>query len=97
MGAHSAYAAAQGQDFQLANDMLLTLHEVSETVQQGPFVGYSLVFRGVPDRPLEQGTYTLVHREIGDVDVFLVPIGPADDGRYQYEAVFSHHTDSTSR
>jgi hypothetical protein len=76
--------------------MLLTLHEVGEAVEQGPFVGYSLVFRGAADRPLGQGTYTLTHPETGEVEVFLVPIGPADDGTHQYEAIFSHRIESVN-
>jgi hypothetical protein len=30
----------------------------------------------------------LEHEALGDLDLFLVPIGPGADGRQRYEAVF---------
>lgn len=94
MAGHDDYVAATGTQFQLTNDFALILHGVSDPVQQADFLSYSLVFRGAADRPLQQGTYTLAHSEIGGIDLFLVPIGPADDA-LQYEAVFSHHLDQS--
>jgi hypothetical protein len=94
MAGHDGYVAATGTQFQLTDEFALTLHEVSDPVQQADFFCYSLVFRGAADRPIQQGTYTLAHSEIGDIDLFLVPIGPADD-TLQYEAVFSHHLDQS--
>jgi len=50
-----------------------------------PFV---LLFRGPGDRPLAQGTQPLRHAELGDLALFLVPVGSGPDGM-RYEAVFS--------
>jgi uncharacterized protein DUF6916 len=47
---------------------------------------FSLVFRG--QAGLAQGTYRLEHAELGELDLFLVPIGP-EDGSMRYEAAFA--------
>jgi hypothetical protein len=49
---------------------------------------FSLVFRSPPGAPLPQHIYRLQHDELGVLDLFLVPIGPDDEGM-RYEAVFS--------
>ena len=50
---------------------------------------FSLVFAG-PGRPmLEQRTYRLAHPVIGELEIFLVPIGYSAEGGLLYEAVFN--------
>lgn len=49
---------------------------------------YSLLFCGPSEPILPQRTYQLVHSEMGELDVFLVPIGPQKHGM-GYEAVFN--------
>jgi hypothetical protein len=49
---------------------------------------FALVFVG-PQPALEQRIYTLSHTELGEVDIFLVPIGLDADGSVRYEAVFN--------
>ena len=49
---------------------------------------YPLVFRGPRDTLLPQRIYRFEHESIGDLDVFIVPIGPDDEGML-YEAVFN--------
>ncbi len=49
---------------------------------------WSVVFRAPPEALYEQGVYRLRHDSIGELDLFLVPIGPDREGM-QYEAVFS--------
>jgi hypothetical protein len=73
-------------------------HEQAGTlVQARPVVGgapqgrepFSLVVRsGSPDRHWPQGIYTLVHPEHGELDLFMVPIGP-DEAGMRYEVTFS--------
>lgn len=49
---------------------------------------FSLIFLGPPQSPyLPQGTYRFVHPQLGNLDIFIVPIGPQTD-RMQYQAVF---------
>jgi hypothetical protein len=45
---------------------------------------FSLVFQGGPNPPLVQRIYRVEHDDLGELDIFLVPI--AVD---QYEAVFT--------
>ena len=49
---------------------------------------FSLVFRSAPGATLPQCIYRLHHDGLGTLDLFLVPIGPAEEGM-RYEAVFS--------
>jgi hypothetical protein len=49
---------------------------------------FSLVFRGTTTPGLPQGTYRVEHAELGDLDLFLVPIGPDAEGM-RYEAAFA--------
>jgi hypothetical protein len=50
---------------------------------------FSLIFLGPSSQQyLIQHTYRLEHERMGALDLFLVPLGPAE-GRMQYEAIFS--------
>ncbi len=51
-------------------------------------IPFSLLFRGAPDLHLPQQIHHLRHPELGELDVFLVPIQP-DAGGSLYEAVFN--------
>ena len=50
--------------------------------------GFTLTFRGPREVPLEQSIYPLEHGALGRQEIFLVPVGEDEDGRY-YEAVFT--------
>jgi hypothetical protein len=49
---------------------------------------FSLTFRGPATPFLPQGTYELSHAELGELPLFLVPLGPQDDDM-RYEAAFA--------
>jgi hypothetical protein len=49
---------------------------------------FSLVFQGPATQLLPQGTYRLAHAELGELELFLVPIGRDADGT-RYEAAFA--------
>jgi hypothetical protein len=49
---------------------------------------FSLVFRGAPGAPLPQGIRQLTHEALGELDLFLVPIG-SDATGVRYEAAFA--------
>lgn len=55
----------------------------------GPRAGgsFSLVFRGPLQPVLPQRIYRLEHAALGPLEIFLVPIGPDEQGM-RYEAVF---------
>jgi hypothetical protein len=51
---------------------------------------FSLIFRGPSDQTLPQGTHRVEHKRLGSLEIFLVPVGPDDDGDGMlYEAVFA--------
>lgn len=49
---------------------------------------FSLVWRGPPQARLAQRIYTVSHPQLGTMELFLVTIGPDDEGM-RYEAVFT--------
>jgi len=79
----------RGNRFRIAPDGApsfdVELVEVTEIPREpGGRAPFSLVFQGGPDPPLEQRIYRVEHGELGELDIFLVPIA-AD----RYQAVFS--------
>ena len=89
------FAGREGETFsiQFADATLdLTLASVERspepwgrTDMREPF---SLAFDGPLEHVLPQQIWPLDHDEIGRLDVFLVPLGPAGDAA-RYEAVFT--------
>ena len=57
----------------------------SYTTREEPF---AVVYRGPHDPLLQQGMYRLNHEGLGEITLFLVPVGPDDEGM-RYEAVFN--------
>jgi hypothetical protein len=49
---------------------------------------FSLEFTGPETPSLQQGIYKLNHTEMGDQEIFLVPLGTGK-GKTSYEAIFS--------
>lgn len=62
----------------------LVVHEKSPSIET-----FSLFFRGPLSSVLAQGTRRLSHPELGELEIFLVPVSKFVDG-YEYEAVFNH-------
>ena len=50
---------------------------------------FSVYFYGPGNFFLPQRTYTLQHEQLGERDIFLVPVAQDQRG-FRYEAVFSH-------
>jgi hypothetical protein len=52
---------------------------------------FALIFRGPREIALQQNTYKLRHPVLGELQIFLVPVGKvkADDAWRDYEAVFN--------
>ena len=95
----TAFAPYQNTTFHLSQEtedtppLDLELVEVTDKTPEG-FAGeqFSLIFKGPPDMPLYQQTYALEHEEMGEVALFLVPVGQQDDGML-YEAFFNRAAD----
>lgn len=51
---------------------------------------FSLLWRGPLQPWVSQGTYHLIHPEMDELVVFVVPLGPTPDGTgMRYEAIFT--------
>jgi hypothetical protein len=64
---------------------LIELADGHSTPRQEQF---SLLFRGDPNYVFPQQLFPLKHDAIGDLDLFLVPVGRDETGTF-YEAVFN--------
>jgi hypothetical protein len=73
----------------------LTLDEVRVQLEQHHSKrmkrdSFSLYFLGPPNVYLQQGMYDTHHEALdGPMAIFYVPIGRQDDGRFEFEAVFT--------
>ena len=61
---------------------------VNEPTEQAGMERFSALFSGPPDFFLPQNTYRMVHPEMGEFEIFLVPIAKEADG-FRYEAVYN--------
>ena len=66
----------------------LELVEVSDLKQSARQEQFAIVFRGPLDTFLGQGTRCFRHEEMGQFELFLVPISQDDKG-FCYEAIFN--------
>lgn len=92
---HDHFAGREGQRFGLTDGPELVLVQTTLGDQpggRGPTgeerLQFSLVFGGPGDQALSQGTYALTHPELGELHLFLVPIGQGEEG-IRYEAAFA--------
>ena len=60
---------------------------ITENKMRELFENFVLVFRGVHDTQLRQGTYSFEHTHLGNIEIFIVPAGSEANMRY-YTAVF---------
>jgi hypothetical protein len=68
-------------------ELSLTLSRCDESPHARPdHPAFSLLFHAPGAGHLPQQIFTLEHPELGELDLFLVPLGP-DGDRMQYEAV----------
>lgn len=73
-------------------ELELTLIEISSVVAEkandGQSEAFSIIFETQIQEHVEQGSYVLQHDDMGELLIFIVPIGPADTGM-RYEAIFT--------
>lgn len=50
---------------------------------------FSVIFRGPAQPILIQQIYSVTHKDMGELTLFLVPLGPDRTGGVRYEAVFT--------
>ncbi|HLT21556.1 MAG TPA: hypothetical protein VKZ96_19025 [Thermomicrobiales bacterium] len=90
------FAAQLGSQFRVdlgdGESLDLTLAEVNDLGErrEGDKVieSFSLIFEGPPDILLHQHIFTVSHPDLGEHQIFLVPLGP-EGGVLQYEAIFN--------
>ncbi len=88
------FATHRGTSFRLATsgcpELELALTEIGDAGEgvPGGREPFSLIFSGPLQPVLRQAIHTLVHPALGRLEIFLVPIGPAD-GAMRYQAIFS--------
>jgi len=90
---HADFEACVGQPFALASEEIAL--ELVEVEKRGTFEAevhkrqaFSAIFRGPPESVLEQRIYALNNATLGEVELFLVSLGP-DAAGMLYEAVFT--------
>lgn len=89
---HETFAKHLGTKFevQVGSDKIIELEltdvsklELSERQEQ-----FAIVFRGPNELFLGQGIQRMKHEQLGQFEIFIVPISQDDRG-YRYEAVFN--------
>jgi hypothetical protein len=50
---------------------------------------FSVYFKGLTEPHLPQQSYTLQHDQMGEFEIFIVPVSRSDQG-FRYEAVFNY-------
>lgn len=89
---HEEFAQHAGTKFQVQVDensgVELELAEVSENKVYPRQEEFSLVFRGPSDVFLDQGVRWFKHDQMGQFELFIVPIRQDERGFY-YEAIFN--------
>lgn len=63
-----------------------------QAVEPGGMERFSLFFYGPGDVMLNQGTFTLDHPAMGELILFMVPVGRDPQG-FRYEVVFNYFRD----
>ncbi len=72
----------------------LELVEVKEGNFSPRVDNFSLIFHGPMSPFFPQGIYRLNHQKLGEIDIFLVPMGP-NRAVMEYEAVFNRLLDGS--
>jgi len=90
VGDHFEVTPQQGEPFEavLSSWEETTYGSPGEWRQATQRVPFSLVFRGPADGAVSQQTCGFRHAQLGQFDLFIVPLGPDEQGM-RYEAVVS--------
>ena len=89
---HAEFAAVLNTRFHVpledAAAVELELAEVSELTSTRRQEMFSVLFRGPLHTPLAQRVYRMEQAQLGQIELFIVPVGMDKTG-YSYEAVFN--------
>lgn len=67
----------------------LTLTKLVEHARTERNEAFSIYFHGPRERFMPQGIRQLKHAQLGELEIFLVPVAQTTDG-FEYEAVFNY-------
>jgi uncharacterized protein DUF6916 len=67
----------------------LTLVRVVEHAKTEQHEAFSAFFLGPADRFMPQETHKIRHEQLGEMEIFLVPVAKTKDG-FEYEAAFNY-------
>jgi hypothetical protein len=70
---------------------IIEVIELNTAARDPKLESFSVIFRSQEQEPVTQGIYRIKHSALGDLNLFLVPIGPDDQGMC-FEAVFNYRT-----
>src|SRR5436190_879382 len=89
---HEAFTQQVNTKFQVHIDqntgVELELTEISELKQHPHQEEFAIIFRGPLNIFLSQGIHSFTHEQMGQFEMFIVPIRQDEQGFY-YEAVFN--------
>ena len=89
---HEAFSQNENSKFQVQVDdntqVELDLVQVSEFKVYPRQEEFTVTFRGPLDTYLDQGVRQFTHDQMGEFELFIVPVKKREDGFY-YEAVFN--------
>lgn len=88
---YDTFSGRVGETFAVPDaeiELTLALVEAAHGVGAREGGSFSLFFHGPAERLLLQQTQRIVHPELGEFGLFLVPVGRTADG-FEYEAVFN--------
>src|SRR3982751_229156 len=71
-----------------SNIFSITLKKVVDVKKTDVNEVFSLLFKGPQTPFMPQAVYKLKHAELGELEIFLVPVARDQDG-FEYEAVFN--------
>ena len=94
---HEEFSKHVGSKFQIPfadGDFEMTLTEVKAYMpgdnEESGMERFSVFFDGPSDQRLPQAIYRLAHQQMGELELFLVPIS-GDAKAIRYEAVFNYY------
>ncbi len=91
---HEQFAKCLNQTFRISHEdndhetQLIAVNKLGPADREGGREPFSLLFRGAGDLELPQGVYKVAHDDLEAGEIFLVPLGPGQEGML-YEAVFN--------
>lgn len=88
---HAQFAAHVKSEFTIHREdekLPATLDRVSDIETSGPSESFSIFLEAPGECGLEQGSYKLEHPELGEMEIFLVPVA-WDERGLRLQAVFN--------